>query len=91
MASFLAALFRRPKPSTKQMNTTPNSAAPAAASEALLSTGEVCTRLGFNVTAAFLMELGFQPEPRPGSGKFWKASEYPAICQALIDHISGRF
>lgn len=91
MAFFLASLFRRSNPPTKQMNTKPDSATPAAANDALLSTGEVCARLGFNVTAAFLMELGFKPEPRPGSGKFWKASEYPAICQALMDHISGRF
>lgn len=84
----IPALFRRfinkqksiPAPmATPQVNTTD-----------VMSTGEVCARLGFNVTAAFLLELGFTPEPRPGSGKFWKASDFPAIVHALINHLRTR-
>lgn len=64
----------------------PAAAAPAAGAAPTLSVGQIGTRLGFALPAAFLESLGFEPTRNRGSVLFHE-SEFEPICQALIEHI----
>ncbi len=61
--------------------------APVAEEKPTLKLGDLCTRLGFTVTAEFLAELGF-PAHVERSSKLYRSSQFPAICDALIQHIT---
>lgn len=52
-----------------------------------LKLGEISQRLGFTVTADFLETLGF-PAHTERSSKLYRPSMFPAICDALIQHIT---
>ncbi len=52
-----------------------------------LKLGEICTRLGFTITAAFLAELGYPPAAKAGSANLYHQADYPRICKSLIEHI----
>ena len=52
-----------------------------------LALGEISTRLGFNCTSAFLATLGFEATTVKAA-KLYHPDDFPAICQALIAHIS---
>lgn len=54
-----------------------------------ITTGELCERLGFTVTAAFVQRLGTVPAPTPDrkSGIWWHEADFTAICNALVLHI----
>lgn len=52
-----------------------------------LKLGEICERLGFNVTADFLASLGFTATVERNA-KLYCESQWPAICEALIQHIT---
>jgi hypothetical protein len=57
-----------------------------------LTTGALSERLGFIVAAGFIERLGITPAPRPEgskSGTFWRAADFPAICDALVAHINS--
>jgi predicted phage-related endonuclease len=54
-----------------------------------LKLGEIGSRLGFSVTADFLSQLGFQPHAIDKNAKLYRASDFPRICNALIDHINA--
>lgn len=58
----------------------------------VLSTGEVNVKLGPGpiVSADFVKSLGVKPYPHKGSGTYWRASDFPAICEALVGHILGK-
>lgn len=61
--------------------------APKADTPPTLTLGEISTRLGFNVTSAFLATLGFEATTVKAA-KLFHEEDFPAICQALINHIS---
>lgn len=52
-----------------------------------LKLGEICERLGFTVTAEFLATLGFKATVERNA-KLYRESQWPAICEALIQHIT---
>jgi hypothetical protein len=54
-----------------------------------LRIGEIANRLGFGITAAFLRTLGFEPAGKEGASVLFHESQFPAICNALIDHIQN--
>lgn len=63
---------------------------PAAANDdAVINVGEINDRIKpLQISAAGLQELGFQPVPRKGAGVFFRESDYPRICEALIQHLT---
>lgn len=61
--------------------------APKVETAPTLALGEISTRLGFNVTSAFLAVLGFEATTVKAA-KLFHEEDFPAICGALITHIS---
>jgi predicted phage-related endonuclease len=62
--------------------------APRADEPATLKLGEVCTRLGFVVTAAFVTDtLGVKPAKVDGAARLYTESQFACICVALCSHI----
>lgn len=57
------------------------------ASEPTLKVGEISERLGFTLTADFIKVLGFEPAKVDRASKLFHEEDFPAICQALINHI----
>lgn len=53
-----------------------------------LRLGQICTRLGFQVTAEFLRSLGFEPAGRERAAVLYREADFPRICTALICHIT---
>lgn len=51
--------------------------------------GDIVIRLGFTITADFLASLGFEAVAQERSAKLYRASDFEAICTALIHHIQG--
>jgi hypothetical protein len=65
-------------------------AAPAADEPATLKLGTICDRLGFTVTAKFVTEtLGIQPAGTAKAAILFRESQFPALCDALVDHIGN--
>lgn len=50
---------------------------------------DIVIRLGFTITADFLASLGFEAVAQERSAKLYRASDFEAICTALIHHIQG--
>lgn len=55
--------------------------------EPVLSTAQVCRKLGFNVSVAFLKRCGLSPLSELANGVFWRSSDMPIIRQAIAHHI----
>lgn len=53
-----------------------------------LSLGEISTRLGFNVTSAFLSSLGFEATT-VRAAKLYHSDDFQAICEAIKVHVGG--
>lgn len=53
-----------------------------------LKLGQICTRLGFQVTADFLRSLGFEPAGRERAAVLFHESDFPRICAAIVRHIN---
>lgn len=51
--------------------------------------GDITARLGFTLTADFLQSLGFDPVGQERAAKLYRASDFPAICSALVRHIQS--
>lgn len=49
--------------------------------------GEICDRLQFTVSAAFLSSLGIEPCGTDRRAILYRADEWPAICDAIIAHL----
>lgn len=49
--------------------------------------GEICARLGFNVTADFLASLGVSPVATEKNAKLYPANKFPTICRLISDHV----
>jgi putative phage-type endonuclease len=65
---------------------------PAVDNRPPMTTGALCDRLGFTVTAAFVSELGIAPAPGPEgakgrAGTYWREADFAAICDALVLHL----
>lgn len=55
----------------------------------MLSTKQVCERLGFTLTAPFIIDtLGVKPTEKVKNGYFFDDKAVTAICGALVTHIS---
>lgn len=65
----------------------PVAVAPKPATAPTLALGVISERLGVNVTSAFLATLGFGATTVKAA-KLFHETDFPAICQALIDHIA---
>lgn len=69
------------------------SAAPAAQQAAddgrRIKLGDISATLGFTLTADFLASLGFEAVAQERSAKLYRASDFEAICTALIHHIQS--
>jgi putative phage-type endonuclease len=64
--------------------------APAATTSApTLKLGEICTRLGFTVTADFLTGLGYAPAATDRASKLYHEQDFAHICAALVAHIES--
>ena len=69
------------------------SAAPAAQKPAddgrRIKLGDISSTLGFTLTADFLASLGFEAVAQERSARLYRASDFEAICTALIHHIQS--
>jgi hypothetical protein len=54
-----------------------------------LRLGQIGERLGFPLTADFLARLGFAPAATDKSAKLYHEQDFPAICAALIRHVTA--
>jgi len=67
--------------------------APAAEPEPLeptITIGDINARLGFLVTADFVIGLGFVRQVRIGRGVHFLSSDWPRLCDALVTHITTK-
>lgn len=62
--------------------------APKPEAKPTLRIGEIANRMGFGITAAFLHSLGFDPSGKEGASVLFYEQDFPAICQALIAHVT---
>lgn len=53
-----------------------------------LRLGQICDRVGFTLTADFLLSLGFSPAARDKAARLYFEHDFPMICVALTRHIS---
>ncbi len=54
-----------------------------------LRLGQITERLGFVVTADFMLTLGFAPAATDKAAKLYHESSFPSMCNALLRHISN--
>lgn len=54
-----------------------------------LRLGQITDRLGFTITADFLLALGFAPAATDRAAKLYHEHDFPMICAALVRHISA--
>ena len=82
------APIQQPEASTPAPQAEPASPAPAPAEPPpVLRLGEICDRLEFTVSAAFLSSLGIEPCGTDRRAILYRADEWPAICDAIIAHL----
>lgn len=68
---------------------TSDSPVPQFDNSARIKLGEINARISpLIITAAGLAELGFQPAGKEGTATMFLESDYPRICEALIQHIT---
>lgn len=63
--------------------TSPASAIPT------LKLGAIAERLGFQLTAAFIASIGFEPAMHMKSSVLYHEDQFKDICAALVDHINS--
>lgn len=56
---------------------------------ATIKLGEICSRLGFTITAEFLASLGYRPVATDKNAKLYAEAQFRGICSALVQHISN--
>lgn len=54
-----------------------------------LKLGDISARLGFTVTADFLLSLGFAPAATEKNSKLFHEGQFPLICGAIIKHVTA--
>lgn len=57
-----------------------------ASSGATMKLGEICTRLGFTVTADFMAHIGFPFVAHDKNAKLYRASDFQDMCEAIAAH-----
>jgi predicted phage-related endonuclease len=68
----------------------PGAAAAAALAPATLNLGDVCSRLGFTVTSAFLADaLHVKPAKVDRRASLYTEEQFALICRQLVSHISA--
>lgn len=68
----------------------PSPAAPTPDTGARLKLGDINSRLApISITADGLVELGFQPVATERASKLYRTSDFPLICNALIERIAA--
>ena len=55
---------------------------------ATIKLGDICSRLGFTLTAQFVASLGFEPVATDKNSKLYLARDFKRICAALVQHIN---
>lgn len=66
-----------------------NPVTPAANDDARIELGDINARIHpLNITVDGLAEIGFQPVSTQGNAKLYRESDYPRICEALIQHLT---
>ncbi|WP_442108242.1 YqaJ viral recombinase family protein [Pseudomonas sp. NUPR-001] len=78
-----------PAPAATPITSATPAVQPAADDGQRIKLGDIVARLGFSLTAEFLHTLGFLPAEVKGGAKLYRASDFPLICTALIQHIHG--
>ena len=53
----------------------------------IMTTGQICERLGITVSAGFLIELGINSVQQNGPGTYFYESTFNAICDAISAHV----
>ena len=54
---------------------------------ATIKLGEICTRLGFTVTADFMASIGFPCVAHDKNAKLYRAGDFPGMCEAIAAHV----
>ncbi len=78
-----------PAPAVTPITTATAAAQPAADDGRRIKLGDISATLGFTLTADFLASLGFEAVAQERSAKLYRASDFEAICTALIHHIQS--
>lgn len=77
-----AAVTPQPTPDGKTVPTTSTVTGP------MLKLGQINALLSpLSLSAECLSHLGFEPAGREKAAKLYRASDFPAICAALVQHI----
>jgi len=66
---------------------TENIATTSPLSPPTLRLGQICERLGFNLTADFMRQLGFEPAATDKAAKLYHEQDFARICAVLVRHI----
>lgn len=81
------------QPEAKQADPAPVAATPINQAQAddgqRIKLGDISSRLGFTMSADFLVSLGFEAVARERSAMLYRASDFPRICAALVRHIQS--
>lgn len=78
-----------PTPAATPITSAAPAVQPAADDGQRIKLGDISTRLGFTLPADFLSSLGFDAVATERSAKLYRASDFPRICAALINHIQA--
>ncbi|MNJ43904.1 hypothetical protein D3C77_389300 [compost metagenome] len=76
-----------PTPAATPISSATPAVQPVADDGQRIKLGDIGARLGFALTADFLASLGFDAVAQERSAKLYRASDFPRICSALIQHI----
>lgn len=78
-----------PEPAATPITSAAPTTQPAADDGRRIKLGDISATLGFTLTADFLASLGFEAVAQERSAKLYRASDFEAICTALIHHIQS--
>ncbi|MBT9234262.1 YqaJ viral recombinase family protein [Pseudomonas sp. MG-2] len=78
-----------PVPAATPITSAAQAAQQAADDGRRIKLGDISATLGFTLTADFLASLGFEAVAQERSAKLYRASDFEAICTALIHHIQS--
>lgn len=55
-----------------------------------MNTGDVCRRLGVNVSGELLSSLGIEPAERNRRASLYSEAQWPTICKAVSRYVASR-
>jgi len=93
-AAVLETVVSAPQPDTRpvitvELEEVPEFAPITQEATPTLKLGEISLRLGFTVTADFMLSLGFAPAATEKNSKLFHESDFTNICSALMRHITA--